>query len=114
MDGPGHHFLARAAFTINDDGCIGPGGVGDQLEHLLHGDADADHAIKPVFCIQFPPVVFNLRLFGHQVGDVGHGFHGTRDFSGCILEHRGIFENLNDAAVFAGECCIAAASSGPF
>ena len=48
MQSPGHHFLAGAAFSLNEYGAIKGGNLAYEVEYFKHGFAVADHLRRPI------------------------------------------------------------------
>ena len=101
MDGLGDQLVTGAAFAEDDDRCIRLRGIGDQVEHLLHGRRRPDHAVRAVLAAQFAADALDLCILAYQIGDVGHGFHRASDDAVGVLDDRCVFHQRDNTAVLA-------------
>jgi len=82
MEGPGHQFLAGAAFPFDEHGAVGAGHLGQEGENFLHPGRLGNDVPQAIAALDF------FAQFLHQA-QVPKGLHPADDLAGIVFEQRG-------------------------
>ena len=100
MDGPGHQFLAGAAFAVNDHRCFTFCCFLNDIIHFLHAGGFSDDAVKTIVLIQLPRKQFDFLIQPVQFGKIRENFHRPQRHIVVIFQYGSVFESRHIGAVF--------------